>query len=1010
MRHMKRAHHITTGLAVTGLLALCLAGASALSHDTRTGHQPVRVFVSIEANSLARAASSPKVTADLQGLDASSSTAALLARRSPFRVTAAERHIARRAELRREVALRSLQPAVDRDAAAAKAVARHIEALGGRIEDYSVAPAGVTVTIADSRLDAVRSIDGVDRVEASPAPRPAFADIYNGATTWHSAGYTGAGAADSGPDAVDSPDGHGGPDVAIDDTGIRPSHVAFAGKVISPSGRTSFTGSKHGNGVAAAVGSEDGSHLGIAYGVEKLLDPREAKSGYGWITGFTYDGEAGAADPAEIVNQSWGVEPFTDDDYTTRLDDLLVANFGISVTPAAGNCGVANTIDCVGPTTPVGAPANTYNGITVGGYVPAVLPANDAMWPSSSPGPTRGGRKKPDLVAQVQCAAPSYQDDTSWFVGGSAGEGTSCAAPRVAGGVALLAGAGISSPMAQKAILINSARPVAAQTYWRFDSGWGSLDLTSAYPDRGNYVIGSVTAGSTNATRFFSQNGVANSARTTLVWNRRVSPDSWPGHPPQFTAQSLTNLDLSQLTTAGASAATGGSDAADTVENAGPFAVATDNEDNVEQTRSTTSGNTIMTVKAIGSISGAASESFALAGTEPITALETPSLSVGEGLSASEATQGTNVTVTAQVTNNSSDLSSSSVSATITLPLGVQLVSGSSTQNLGTLAPDASGNANWTVSGTADGLKALTVSATGTTYGELFGGSDSKNLTVDSTAPAALISAPGGVQASKLLGVSWSASDAGVGVSTYDVQVSRDGGSWSTIASATAATSTTYSAPQDGSYVFRVRARDALGNVSSYVASSSTAVDADLPSLTVNGPVSAYFRQRLVFTTTASNVGSGVTVEYAFNPGFIGAQPVVGDSFSYTTTPSSSTGSWTTTIYVRARDGLGRSVVKTLVVTARFASPLLRLRSVKRSGRKVVLSGTVSRRFLGYVYVYARDRRKKLKTVKATSKVVNRRWRVTLRVRRAGKYRLTAKVASRGIYASASTSRNLTVR
>ncbi len=104
-------------------------------------------------------------------------------------------------------------------------------------------------------------------------------------------------------------------------------------------------------------------------------------------------------------------------------------------------------------------------------------------------------------------------------------------------------------------------------------------------------------------------------------------------------------------------------------------------------------------------------------------------------------------------------------------------------------------------------------------------------VTIDKTAPAV-----GTVKASLRTGVtlassatnaplpmtvSWSATDAGSGVRSYDVKRSKDGGAYERIASAITAASLSSTVTPGHSYKFKVRARDNAGNVGSWVASST---------------------------------------------------------------------------------------------------------------------------------------------------------------------------------------------
>jgi len=104
-------------------------------------------------------------------------------------------------------------------------------------------------------------------------------------------------------------------------------------------------------------------------------------------------------------------------------------------------------------------------------------------------------------------------------------------------------------------------------------------------------------------------------------------------------------------------------------------------------------------------------------------------------------------------------------------------------------------------------------------------------VTIDRTAPAV-----GTVKASLRTGVtlssnatnaplpmsvSWSATDAGSGVKSFDVKRSKDGGAYERIASAITAASLNTTMTPGHTYKFKVRARDNVGNVSSWAASST---------------------------------------------------------------------------------------------------------------------------------------------------------------------------------------------
>lgn len=84
---------------------------------------------------------------------------------------------------------------------------------------------------------------------------------------------------------------------------------------------------------------------------------------------------------------------------------------------------------------------------------------------------------------------------------------------------------------------------------------------------------------------------------------------------------------------------------------------------------------------------------------------------------------------------------------------------------------------------------------------------------IDGIAPMSTLTARPGFFSPTEIAVSWSGTDgAGAGVATYTVQVSDNGGNWTTIAYQTNATSMTYEGQAGHTYQFRVAATDAVGN------------------------------------------------------------------------------------------------------------------------------------------------------------------------------------------------------
>ena len=97
--------------------------------------------------------------------------------------------------------------------------------------------------------------------------------------------------------------------------------------------------------------------------------------------------------------------------------------------------------------------------------------------PSSSQGPTRDGREKPDIAAPGTniLAANGFDDDARWI----AKSGTSMASPYVAGVAGLMLAIAPQLTAAQIiGILRRTAAPLPGHTFeWRNDAGFGEIDV-----------------------------------------------------------------------------------------------------------------------------------------------------------------------------------------------------------------------------------------------------------------------------------------------------------------------------------------------------------------------------------------------------------------------------------------------------------------------------------------------------------------------------------------------------
>ena len=631
------------------------------------------------------------------------------ARRSPDAVTHLERSIASAAERRFEALTADLD---DESVAAARAAAptrTAIRAAGGRVIESTSIPNSIVARVPVDQLDDVAETEDVQAIAPAPRERPAL-DIATplvGSPSWWSAGHLGG----EGPnDTVPA-------DVGLLGEGVDPDHPSYAGLVdLDQSANVEKT--DHGTHTGGIIISNNLPNAGTAGGVDKLVAGEDEL----YLLGLPDGSQTGASDSVESLNTSFSADPA--DDSGDDAQDALVALFGVGWAQSAGNDGpAAGSIDTIG-----------RNLMSVGAFsdLNTSSTSDDVIASFSSRGPTPGGRKKPDLIAPgVGITAP----DADWEAGDdfTPETGTSFSSPFVAGGMALMEGAGIVDPKIQRAILVNSARDWPGQTHWQPDAGWGALDLATALAQRGNFAASSVEDG---GARFFRANSMAAGAKTTLAWNMRGVWGSFP--TCCFTAYTTTNLDLRQYL---------GSTLAevpppvDPGHGGGPDAV--DPNDTIEQVRAPAGGpqEIIYKVEASSSVVGAAQEPFAIASAQPLTALANPEVDPVNSTADPSGTANcqTDVVISTELANGSPDLDARSAQVTLNLPSGVTLVSGSATQQVsgGVLerSTTASEAHSWTVRATSSGAKQLTIIGSGGTMGETFDSSDQVSFTADCSPP-----------------------------------------------------------------------------------------------------------------------------------------------------------------------------------------------------------------------------------------------------------------------------------
>lgn len=1031
------ASAIAAGTAVVIFVSLSSAAAGSIqAPGPEPGTGSTLVMVLLNANSFT--ARLPDEATALLTSTKGTTAARLAAQRNPYERAASESVAASIAENARNAALPMIREAAAPDIRVSNAVQRKIRRLGGKIVSASPVPNHIVARIPEGAHAALEIDPRVKAVRAAKLPVPLSAPI-DGSAIWWANGFTGQGP---------SLDGEGGPDAVVFDTGIRTTHDAFKSRlpgdcstcngtgptrVISPIVRSDFSGSKHGNTIGAQMAATDLGNPGgggMAYGIDKLYDNFEATNPYLWDLGIDVGADTGLGgntDLPEVINYSAGIYQNTVDiDPAWHYFDALESRFGILNTVSGGNCGIADPFFTNCGTGPhrISTPGVNYNVLTMGGLDPAADPdviATYAPWPNSSPGPTWGGRKKPDLIGPVfgTAGTPSEISDTDWGGGGIIG--TSFAAPVAGAGALLLGSSGVYLPTAQKAIMINSATPVQGQTYWTPRTGWGAINMTNAYAARGNYANGSVSGGGANSARFFEVTGVASGDRATLVWNRRtsvdtvVNPENAEILGPDY--YDLTNLDLTQIDPiALTTTSTGGSDASDTVDTDQTITAdnpmpgnGTDGGDNIEQIRSTATGTQLLKVKALSSVDGASSEPFSIAASGPITALSTPIPDVTLTTTPSLTGLAQIFTVTATVQNPSDDLALESTSVDLSLPAGTTLITGADPQPLGTIAPSSSAVATWTVQADTAGAKTFTAIATGTSNAEDFSGQDDATIDVDITPPAVTIAPPAAYSAITSPTFNWTATDSESPVAGYDVDAAIDQGGWAPQLTNSSQTSLTLTAGEGQLVRIRVRATDDLGNTSAWIEASTT-IDAIPPVVTFGTPDTSV-RGTIRVPVFLINAGSPVTGRFTFADTAGGRTGVVANG-QYVTYKNITSKQIIANLRATATDALGRSAsfAQDYSVQTRLAPNGMRVLSLSRKGRYVKITGKTQKAYNGKVTFSAKRIGKKgTRRASKTVKVKRGRFAIKIRVSK-GRYKFVVSARATSKYAEASISKKLTVK
>jgi subtilisin family serine protease len=281
--------------------------------------------------------------------------------------------------------------------------------------------------------------------------------------------------------------------IAVLDTGIDADHPDVAGKIAASRSfipnQEVADGHGHGTHVAASAAGDGLPYKGVAPGADLVIGKVLNDGGSGTFSQIIAGMEWAAVEQdARVVNMSIGTNQASDgNDELSQAVNNLTASTGALFVIAAGNAGPrAETI---------AAPGAAAAALTVGAVGKSGQPGvSGGIAGFSSRGPLIGSlRLKPDVTAPGVGIAAARATGTSMGTPidelHTRSNGTSMAAPHVAGAAAILAQQhpGWDGALL-KAKLVSAAHP-AAQGHTRYDEGAGQVDVADAVADPA-YVLG----------------------------------------------------------------------------------------------------------------------------------------------------------------------------------------------------------------------------------------------------------------------------------------------------------------------------------------------------------------------------------------------------------------------------------------------------------------------------------------------------------------------------------------
>jgi serine protease AprX len=708
-------------------------------------------------------------------------------------------------------------------------------------------------------------------------------------------------------------------DFGIVDSGVQEDHPAFSGVTFYSKSGSSVTGS-HGTHVTGIVASSNTTYRGGAYGLDAII---WANSGTGSTTAQRQAGTmanmewlaSSAGQGPEVVNHSLGYGTANTDDYSPNdsFYDAYIGYYNIMVTKSCGNGGW----DDDDPT--ITHPAPAYNLMAVANMddqntTTRTDDVRDSGSSGSSVGPTVYGRKKPDITAP---GSDIMSTNSNWATGADfiAKWGTSMAAPHVAAAIVLMEDGANHIPMAQKAVLINTADAWDSNdtstttddgsvtgSHWDKSYGWGYLDMLEAHYNRSDYFVDSVVPRNDNATPddYKLYKGIMfTNEKATLVWEKR---SNYVAGVPPTTTYNLADLNIRLYDE-------GDGSQVDSELGGG---------DNVHQVAADSSIDAVIKVYSWStSFQGATSEQYALATEENFVQVDPPSFQRNYTRPNYVGPYQT-FDVIVRIFNNGEVTAHSN---TVTL----QNITGVTVQNTNSHAlpsilpgpyPDNPQQTTYTLStsGLTAGTHWLPLDFESNCYLETYTYSTTQGVSirVETTPPTSSCTAPTYANSSPIA-ISWTASDTQTGVNRTYLYVKRPGDA-TFLYSGVSATGTSgtfnYSpAAGNGLYQFAVRSLDKGGNWEALptAAEDSTFYDTVTPSSSVSTPtIDTGGSIPLSFTVTDPSPSSGLEfVDFWYKKGAGGTWTYTGvhsTSMSGTVYFTPTTGDGTYFFASRAKD------------------------------------------------------------------------------------------------------------